>query len=255
MVNFKFYSIFKGGYSLNFEFIYGFRSGLFAHGLVREHCIYSELFNPWRGVRLVWRFRQGQLQRHLGSNPGFVLLSYLPCSWVVRDGHLQGPLEVRSNWASSSMLTGQTTSCKGSRLDSSTHEQVNPGGAGGHLLHTRTNSSEWAASSGSEVGNLSGAGRLIGSFILDSGDKAPSVVTGGATGSLFAMSSISSSNRFPFSTRGMRHLWSSCTALHSTPGGIPDLMSYLWRAMAITTVPSLCTTQMSQTPWNSFGGR
>ena len=108
------------------------------------------------------------------------------------------------------ILTSMAVSSRVDSSDSFTHDRVNPGSASGLLLCTRANSSEQAASSGSAVGSSSGAGRPIGSSTLGSDGKAPSVGTGGATKAFFAMSSMSRSNRLPCSTRGVRHLWSSC---------------------------------------------
>ena len=64
------------------------------------------------------------------------------------------------------MLTGQSASSRGGGLDSSAHERVNWGGAGRVLLYTKANSSDWTASSGSEVGGSFGVGTLIGSSTL-----------------------------------------------------------------------------------------
>ena len=123
----------------------------------------------------------------------------------------------------------------------------------------RANSVEWAASSGSEAGCSLEAGRSIGSSSLgldfSSGDEALCVGTGGVMGSFSTTSSMVRSNRLPFSSRGARHLWSSWTALHSTPGGILDCVVHLWRAWASTTISSCFTIWMSQMPWNSVGGR
>ena len=105
-------------------------------------------------------------------------------------------------------------------MDSSAHEKVNPGDTSGLLLCTTANTSEGAASLGSKAHGLSGAGRQTASFALGSDDEALSVGTGGAAESFSAISSILRSNRSPCSTRGVRDLLISWTALHCTPGGI-----------------------------------
>ena len=116
------------------------------------------------------------------------------------------PKEVRSIRAPRGRLTSQPTSSTGGGPDSSAHEKVNEGGAGGLLLCIRAYSSEWAAFLGSKAGSSSGVGTPIGSSTLGPSDKAPIVGAGGAMGYFFVMSSISRSNRMPCLTRGMRHL-------------------------------------------------
>ena len=75
------------------------------------------------------------------------------------------------------------------------------------------------------------------------------------TGSFSAISSIVRSNRFPLSSRGAKHLWSSWTALHSIPGGVPEHMAHLWRPVASAIVSSCLTIWTSQMPWNSVRWR
>ena len=155
------------------------------------------------------------------------------------------PKEVRSNWIPRGMLTDQPASSRGDGTDSSTYKKVNPGGSSSCFLSTRANSCEWAAPLGSKVGSLSWVGMLSGASFLVSGEEVFSAGSG-VMGSFLAMSNIWALTDYPSQVEGMRHLWSSCTALHSTGGGFPDWMTHLWRAKASTTISSHS---------HSYGGR
>ena len=144
-----------------------------------EHCIHSEFFNPQRGGGLVQGFRKSQLQviQEMTSDWYWYCSSPIIGLWetvICRD-----PKELRSSHASRGILTGKSTSSKWGGPDSFAHELAKHGHASGPVLHMRNSFPEWAASSGSKVGCLLGAFRLIGSSSLGSGEEALSVGTGG----------------------------------------------------------------------------
>ena len=106
---------------------------------------------------------------------------------------------------------------------------ANLSGIAGNLPCTRSSPpSKWAASSGSEVHGSSGTCRICSS----SSGSGVGETGAGAMGSFSATSNISRLRRPSPSRRGARHLWSSCTTPHSTPGAIPNWTTQLWRAMA-----------------------
>ena len=115
------------------------------------------------------------------------------------------------------MFRGRSASSRGGGQGSSAYERVSPGNGGSLPLGTRANSSSCAASSGSEDCGSLGVGTLVASFTLSVHDGALSVKAG-TTESVLVTSNILRSNRLPLLTMGMRHWWSSWTALQSTPG-------------------------------------
>ena len=125
--------------------------------------------------------------------------------------------------------------------DSSAHKRVNPAGASGLLIGTRAKSLGFPASSGSKAVGLLGGGTPTDSSTVGTSTEA---LSAGARvmGSFFTTSNMLRSSRSPLSSRAVRQLWSSCTALQSSSGGIPEWTAHLWRAMANTIISSHHTT-------------
>ena len=150
--------------------------------------------------------------------------------------------EAKSNWAPWDMCMGQPAYSSGGKSDSSAHKREKLWGGSGLYLGTRVSSSGCAASPGSQVLGSLGVVTLIGGSALGISDNAlPSEA--GAIGSFSTTSSIPRSSRLPLWITKARHPHSSCTALQSTPGGIPEWMAHHCRALAKATVSSAYTTQ------------
>ena len=94
------------------------------------------------------------------------------------------------------------------------------------------------ASSGPEVQGFLGASTTHSSSGSGVGEEGAERGVG-TMGFFSATPNISNSWRQPSSMRDARHWQSSCTTLHSTPGGVPDCTVHLWRAIARVTVSLL----------------
>ena len=103
------------------------------------------------------------------------------------------------------------------------------GGAGGSCLCMMANSPKLAVPSDSEALCPLGVGRAVDSsqgsgFFF--GDGALSVGMAQIMGSFSATSNMVIFNRLLLLSRGVKHLWSSFTATHSVPGGIPNCVAH-----------------------------
>ena len=116
------------------------------------------------------------------------------------------PRDLRSSWVPRVYWAVRLHPLVG-RLDSSTHDPVNPGGASGSLLLTRVNSPGQAAPSGSQASCMLGEGRTAGSSSRGpdfcSGDEALSVGMEGVTGSFSTLSNSEMSNDCPSGAKGL----------------------------------------------------
>ena len=100
------------------------------------------------------------------------------------------------------------------------------------------------ASSGSEAQGSLGTCRVICSSSLGSGvGEAEAGAGGGAMGSFSATYKISRFRRLSPSRMGPKPWQSSCTTPHSTPSGIPNWTTQLWRATARAIISPFLTSQ------------
>ena len=122
---------------------------------------------------------------------------------------------------------GQSACSCRDELDSSAHWREKPGGGGGLHLGTRMSFSGGVAFSGSDVLSSLRAFTPTGGSALGIGDSAL-LSEAGTMGSFSATSNILRSSMSPLQITEARHLWSSCTALQSTPGDILEWTAHLW---------------------------
>ena len=160
------------------------------------------------------------------------------------------PNELRYNWAPGGIPKGEQAPSSEGNPDLPTSSSVNPGIAGGSLLHAMVIIPKLPASLDSEassgwLGACSAVGHTSQDFGSSYVDPISSAWLGEVMVSSYMTSNTDTPNRSSPSMRGTTHLCRSWMVWQSTPGGATDHMAHCWRAQASPTVSSCLSTWMS----------